>query len=167
MSIDFSQLRDFVVAIAQTDLSELTIKSQDFELTLRKDKPPVISAGVANLVETVNSTQVVAQNKPAVVAAAVPTETPSPSPSPSPLDKKWQAIISPMVGTFYRAPAPGEAPFVELHDRVRTTQAVCIIEAMKLMNEIETEITGQIMEIAVENGQPVEYGQVLMCINPE
>lgn len=159
VSIDFSQLRDFVVAIAQTDLSELTIKTQDLELTLRKDKQPVISA---NVVESVGASPIVGQEKTTVPVAA-PTETQP----PSPIDKKWSAILSPMVGTFYRAPAPGESPFVELNDRVKSTQTVCIIEAMKLMNEIETELSGQIMEIAVENGQPVEYGQVLMWINPE
>lgn len=72
-----------------------------------------------------------------------------------------------MVGTFYRAPAPGEAPFVEVGDRVRVGQSVCIIEAMKLMNEIEAEVSGQVMEILVQNGQPVEYGQPLMRVNPD
>lgn len=71
-----------------------------------------------------------------------------------------------MVGTFYRAPAPDEAPFVEVGDRVSNNQTVCIIEAMKLMNEIEAEATGEIMEIVVANGEPVEYGQTLMWINP-
>lgn len=71
-----------------------------------------------------------------------------------------------MVGTFYRAPAPGEPPFVENGDRISDGQVVCIIEAMKLMNEIEAEVSGQIMEIAVENGEPVEYGQTLMWVAP-
>lgn len=71
-----------------------------------------------------------------------------------------------MVGTFYRASAPGEAPFVEVNDRIGSGQVVCIIEAMKLMNEIEAEISGQVMEIAVVNGEPVEYGQTLMWVNP-
>jgi acetyl-CoA carboxylase biotin carboxyl carrier protein len=72
-----------------------------------------------------------------------------------------------MVGTFYRAPGPDEAPFVEVGDRIRTGQSVCIIEAMKLMNEIEAEVSGQVVEILVKNGEPVEYGQALMRINPE
>jgi acetyl-CoA carboxylase biotin carboxyl carrier protein len=71
-----------------------------------------------------------------------------------------------MVGTFYRSPAPDEGPFVEVGDRIRTGQTVCIIEAMKLMNEIEAEVSGQIVEILVENGEPVEYGQPLMRVNP-
>ncbi|MBE9197348.1 acetyl-CoA carboxylase biotin carboxyl carrier protein, partial [Synechocystis sp. LEGE 06083] len=94
---------------------------------------------------------------------------PAPSPevaAPSPADQKWTAIVSPMVGTFYRAPAPDEPPFVEVGDAVSKGQGVCIIEAMKLMNEIEAEVAGQVMEIVVENGEPVEYGQTLMWIKP-
>jgi acetyl-CoA carboxylase biotin carboxyl carrier protein len=82
------------------------------------------------------------------------------------VDPKWEEIKSPMVGTFYRAPGPDEAAFVEVGDRIRIGQTVCIIEAMKLMNEIEAEISGQVIEILGENGQPIEYGQPLMRINP-
>jgi acetyl-CoA carboxylase biotin carboxyl carrier protein len=71
-----------------------------------------------------------------------------------------------MVGTFYRAPSPDEAPYVNVGDRIRTGQVVCIVEAMKLMNEVEAEVTGEIVEILVENAQSVEYGQVLMRVNP-
>src|SRR4028118_280013 len=85
-----------------------------------------------------------------------------------PVDTKWVPIISPMVGTFYRAAAPDEPPFVNVGDRINVSQTVCIIEAMKLMNEIDAdEVSGQVMEILVQNGEPVEYGQVLMRINPD
>lgn len=72
-----------------------------------------------------------------------------------------------MVGTFYRAPGPGESPFVEVGDRVKRGQTVCIIEAMKLMNEIEAEVSGQVVEILLQNSEPVEYGQPLMRIKPD
>ena len=71
-----------------------------------------------------------------------------------------------MVGTFYRAPAPGDPPFVEIGNRINAGQAVCILEAMKLMNELESEVSGELVEILVENGTPVEFGQVLMRIKP-
>lgn len=71
-----------------------------------------------------------------------------------------------MVGTFYRAPAPDEPPFVDKGDRVQVGQTVCIIEAMKLMNEIEAEVAGEVVEILVANGDPVEFGQILMRVNP-
>ena len=76
------------------------------------------------------------------------------------------AILSPMVGTFYRAPAPGEPPFVSVGDRISSGQTVCIIEAMKLMNELEAEVSGEVVEILVENGQPVEFDQPLMRVRP-
>lgn len=80
--------------------------------------------------------------------------------------KKFLEVTSPMVGTFYRAPAPGAAPFVEVGSRVAPGTVLCIIEAMKLMNELEAEVSGAIVEILVENGQPVEYGQILFRIDP-
>ncbi len=104
----------------------------------------------------------IAPSKPVIV----PTTPPETAPPPT-ADRKWVEITSPMVGTFYRAPAPEEPPFVEVGDRISKGQTVCIVEAMKLMNEIEAESSGQVMEILVENGEPVEYGQILMRINPE
>jgi acetyl-CoA carboxylase biotin carboxyl carrier protein len=82
------------------------------------------------------------------------------------IDKNWVEIKSPMVGTFYRSPAPDEPAFASIGDRLRVGQTVCIIEAMKLMNEIEAESAGQVMEVLVENGQPIEFGQTLMYISP-
>jgi acetyl-CoA carboxylase biotin carboxyl carrier protein len=81
-------------------------------------------------------------------------------------DRRYLEILSPMVGTFYRSPAPDELPFVEPGDRIRSGQTVCIIEAMKLMNEIEAEVSGEIIEILVQNGEPVEYNQPLMRVTP-
>jgi len=75
-------------------------------------------------------------------------------------------VTAPMVGTFYRAPGPGESPFVEVGSRISVGQAVCILEAMKLMNELESEVSGEVVEILVDNGTPVEFGQVLMRVKP-
>ncbi|MBR8828814.1 MAG: acetyl-CoA carboxylase biotin carboxyl carrier protein [Gomphosphaeria aponina SAG 52.96 = DSM 107014] len=157
MSIDFNQLREFLVAIAQTEITELTIKSEALELTLRKNSQPreeVVVVAPPPSPPDPNSLVI------------IPPETETTTPTRQEAEKKWVEITSPMVGTFYRAPAPGEAPFVEKGDRIRSGQTVCIIEAMKLMNEIEAEVSGQVMKIVVENGNPVEYGQTLMWINP-
>lgn len=161
MSINFQELRELLSAIAQTKITELTLKSDEFELmvrqgtTLESEESIAIASGVV-------STPVTASAPQAIPIAPTPAETP-----PQPVrDKKWVEITSPMVGTFYRAPAPGEPPFVEVGDRISQSQAVCIIEAMKLMNEIEAEVSGQVMEIVVDNGEPVEYGQTLMWIDP-
>ncbi|MGK7948518.1 MAG: acetyl-CoA carboxylase biotin carboxyl carrier protein [Xenococcaceae cyanobacterium] len=162
MSIDFQQLRELLSAIAQTDITELTLKNEEFELMVRKGSNFVPSPPVPTYTDAVE----IAPTKNIIANPVVPAQTPAPPTSPT-RDKKWIEITSPMVGTFYRAPAPDEPPFVEVNDRISKNQTVCIIEAMKLMNEIEAEVSGQIMEIAVENGEPVEYGQTLMWVNPD
>lgn len=174
MPLDYNEIRQLLVTIAQTDIEELTLKSDDFELKVRKhsgaNQPsaPVsavsgeaIAAGVTTPTVTAAELEAVAnQMADAGAARQLPT-------APPVADRKGVEVPSPMVGTFYRAPAPSEPPFVEVGDRVRIGQTVCIIEAMKLMNEIEAEVTGQVVEILVGNGEPVEYGQPLMRINPE
>ncbi len=162
MSINFNELRELLGAIAQTDITEVTLKTETFELTVRRGgtNTPVTLTPLA-------SPPVVPPTPMAAETATPPPSTePAEPPAPSPIDKKWIEITSPMVGTFYRAPAPDEAPFVEVGDRISNGQTVCIIEAMKLMNEIEAEVAGEVMEIAIANGEPVEYGQTLMWINP-
>lgn len=99
-----------------------------------------------------------------------PAANPAPAPaaaSSASKNEKTVAITSPMVGTFYRAPAPDADPYVENGDRVEVGQTVCIVEAMKLMNEIESDVSGRIARILVENAQPVEYGQVLFLVEAE
>ncbi|MEA5417592.1 acetyl-CoA carboxylase biotin carboxyl carrier protein [Spirulina sp. CCNP1310] len=154
MSIDFQKIRELLGAIAQTDITEFSLKGEAFELTVKKGQSPGVP--MASL--------------PVPITTPAPTPLTAPAPvvdtPPPAVDPKWVDITSPMVGTFYRAPAPTEPPFVETGDRINNGQTVCIIEAMKLMNEIEAEINGQIMEILVQNGEPVEFGQPLMRINP-
>lgn len=162
MSINFQELRELLGAISQTDITELVLKNDDFELTVRKEKGFVAVAPTAippQIVEAVPSTAPTTS----VTITPPPPET---SAAPTVDDKKWIDVTSPMVGTFYSAPAPDEDPFVAVGDRINKGDTVCIIEAMKLMNEIEGEVTGQVMEIMVQNGEPVEFGQVLMRVNP-
>ena len=163
MSINFQELRDLLGAIAQTDITELTLKNNDFELTVRKEKGVVAVQQVATPASLPKSTETAV---PDVETKPLADETPEAASSQTVDDKKWVDITSPMVGTFYAAPAPDEDPFASVGDRINKGDTVCIIEAMKLMNEIEGEVTGQIMEISVQNGEPVEFGQVLMRVNP-
>jgi acetyl-CoA carboxylase biotin carboxyl carrier protein len=149
MSINFQELRELIAAIANTDVVELSLKNADFELAVKKNP------GVVTTVVSTNSAP------PSVIVSAIDVVV-----APPTIDKKWVEVKSPMVGTFYRAPAPDEPSFASVGDRIAVGQAVCIIEAMKLMNELEAEISGQVMEILVENGQPVEFGQILMYVNP-
>ncbi len=162
MSIDFQEIRELLAAIAPTDITELSLKSEAFELTVKKGHGAVIPLAAAPAASAVAPGPVAAP-PPVPPVAAPPVADAAPAPTSDP---KWVDITSPMVGTFYRAPAPEEAPFVNTGDRVSTGQTVCIIEAMKLMNEIDVEISGQIVEILVENGEPVEFGQPLMRVNP-
>jgi acetyl-CoA carboxylase biotin carboxyl carrier protein len=176
--LDFNEIRQLLATIAQTDIAEVILKSEDFELTVRK------AVSVNNHVVSVGQA---ASGSVGSGLTSVPSQT-APNQAmeggtgrldnsgsgvhlsanpPSIIDQRLVEVPSPMVGTFYRAPAPGESAFVEVGDRVRKGQTVCIIEAMKLMNEIEVEVSGQVMEILLQNGEPVEYGQPLMRINPD
>ncbi len=163
MSINYNELRELLTTIGQTDITEFILKSEDLELTVRKGTN-IVAQSVAVIPETITPVNKV--NNVTLPMTNSP-ETVTPEPTGPVVDKKWVAITSPMVGTFYRAPAPDEAPFVEVNEKIRTGQTVCIIEAMKLMNEIESEISGQIVEILVTNGEPVEFGQNLMWVNPD
>lgn len=160
--MELQQIQDLLGAIANTDITEFTLKQTDFELTIRKEQKTIMVA---------------APETPMVAAPSpVPSQAPAPVAEASSdtgnqgntlaRNKNWVEITSPMVGTFYSAPAPDEDPFVDLGDQVDKGQTVCIIEAMKLMNEIESEQSGKIMEIVVKNGEPVEYGQTLMWLDP-
>jgi len=178
--LDFNELRQLLLTIAQTDIAELTLKSDDFELTVRK----AVGMSNASLLGAIPSGVVGLESMPATpptsTTAVNGLDTPSrgaettssgfvagQASTPAAKDQKLVEVVSPMVGTFYRSPAPGEPSFVEVGDRVRSGQTVCIIEAMKLMNEIETEVSGQVVEILVQNGEPVEYGQPLLRLNPD
>lgn len=154
MEFDLNQLRELLAILNQTDIDELSLKSNDFELTIHK----------ANQATTVSTSA----TQPVVEGATLEASMSSPeiSSPPTPDNKKWVEVISPMVGTFYRSPAPDEPAFVEVGDMARRGQTVCIIEAMKLMNELEAEVNGEIVEILVDNGEPIEFGQPLMRINP-
>jgi acetyl-CoA carboxylase biotin carboxyl carrier protein len=167
VSINITEIRELLLAIAQTDLTEVNLKTESFELTVRKNG--ALPIPTTTTVATAPQTTLDVPSAPVSVAPTSPpsSSTPPETASPSPEQKKWVAITAPMVGTFYRAPSPDEAAYVNVNDTIRSGQVVCIVEAMKLMNEIEAEVSGKIMEIAVENGEPVEYGQTLMWVNPE
>lgn len=159
MQLDFNQLRELLTALNGTDIAEVTIKSSDLELTVRK------ASGTVNLAVPSSPASAIAPPPAQPMPPETAAPAPSPAPPPSSADKSVD-IVSPMVGTFYRAPAPDEPPFVDVGDRISTRQTVCIIEAMKLMNEVESEVAGEVIEILVENGEPVEYNQPLMRVLP-
>jgi len=172
---NLTELRELLTTINQMDIAELTLKSDDFELTVRRGLraeeqllvPGISRSGTeANLTGVQSSTPVAPLSSGEMkLLQETDTSPPVSTSLPPSNDRRWTEILSPMVGTFYRAPAPDDAPFVEVGDRIRSGQTVCIIEAMKLMNEIEAEVSGEVIEILVQNGEPVEYNQPLMRIS--
>lgn len=159
MEFSLEQLRELITILNQTDITELTLESGDLRLNIRKNEQKVVVSEPSSLPAPKPVEMAIAVS-PQVVTTAPPLAPDAP-PAKNLID-----ITSPMVGTFYRSPAPDELPFVENGDQVRKGQPVCIIEAMKLMNEIESEVSGRIVEILVENAHPVEYGQTLMRLDP-
>lgn len=172
MQLNFNELRELLSVLEQTQIAELTLKSDDFELTVRRDgqgsdhlssQPPVSVTTPQPAQPPTLGSPSLAETSPTTSGE---TNAVTVAPPSAPPPKRWVEIPSPMVGTFYRSPAPDEPPFVEVGDRIRVGQTVCIIEAMKLMNELETEVAGEVVEILLQNGEPVEYGQPLLRVNP-
>ena len=156
MQLDHQQLRDLLEQLSKSDFQEFRLEGEDFRLEVRRNLPVSLTAPAPQAVQ-------------AAVAPGPQEAASSPAPPPPATvasRSDLQPITAPMVGTFYRSPAPGEPPFVELGTRIKTGQTVCILEAMKLMNELEAEVAGEVVEILVESGTPVEFGQVLMRIRP-
>ena len=159
MQLDHDQLHKLLALLGDSDIQELKLEGDDFRLEVRRNLP-----GAAP-VAMIQAPAAVAM--PPVAAAPAASATPSAPPPAAPAARSdLLEITAPMVATFYRSPAPGEAPFVEVGSRISTGQTVCILEAMKLMNELEAEVSGEVVEILVENGTPVEFGQVLMRVKP-
>lgn len=161
MNLSFDELRELITTLSQTDIAELTLKSDAFELTVRKGE-----TGTVTSISQVAVSPAVVQTPVATATPIAPSVPPASEPSPPPLEQKLEEIKSPMVGTFYCAPTPDEAPFTKVGARIEVGDTVCIIEAMKLMNELEAEVSGEVVEILVENAQPIEFGQVLMRVKP-
>jgi len=163
MKLDHDDLDRLIEKISTSDIQEFSLEGEDFKLEIKRnifDQNQVINNSVSNTSfdkQTIANQKTINDNIPLV------NEPESPQVAP-PGRSDLTEITSPMVGTFYRAAAPGEEPFVELGNNVKVGQTICILEAMKLMNEIESEFNAEIVEILVENGTPVEFGQVLMRV---
>ncbi len=158
MQFDFEYIEKLVKLVSDSELSELVLEDSEQAIVLKKNENQVISQVVpsSNMAQIpLASVGTVSNN----TQTAVETKEEEVKEKP-----KGKPITSPMVGTFYKAPSPDASPFVTVGDMVATGQVVCIIEAMKMMNEIEAEVSGRVVEICVADGQSVEYGQVLMYV---
>ena len=163
MKLDHEDLNRLIEKISTSDIQEFSLEGEDFKLEIKRnlvDHNQVTNNLVSN---TSFERQTIANQKSINDNVSIVSE-PEPSQIAPPGRSDLTDITSPMVGTFYRAAAPGEDPFVEVGSNVKVGQTICILEAMKLMNEIESEFNAEIVEILVENGTPVEFGQVLMRV---
>ena len=147
MKFDLDYIEKVVDLLESSSLTELELKDGSQSITMKRG---VTGEVIAAPKKTVSSEQIIEEVKKEEIA--------------TPKETQRKSIVSPMVGTFYKSMSPDAQPFVEVGQTVAAGQVVCIIEAMKLMNEIEAEVSGRIVEICVEDGQPVEFGQVLMYL---
>ena len=150
MQLDHEQLHRLLDALGESDIQEFRLEGDDFRLEIRRNLP----------------IQSVVASAPVAAVPVVATEPASAPPAATATRGDLLEVTAPMVGTYYRAPSPDDAPFVEVGSRINVGQTVCILEAMKLMNELESEVSGEVVEILVDNGMPVEFGQVLMRVKP-
>lgn len=158
--MEYKQIQELIKAINKSNISELSVKQGDFEITIKQ-------------AQTVNETQFVAVQAPMPMAmpaapqpAAISSAPAAPAAAPAAGDTAGTVVKSPMIGTFYRSSSPDKAPFVNVGDEVKAGQVLCIIEAMKLYNEIESEFSGRIVKVLADNSSPVEYDQPLFIIEP-
>ncbi len=165
MKLDHEELHNLLAALADSDIHEFRLEGEDFRLEVKRSltgsQLPLSAVDQATLTRDTSE-----PSSPVIIESAVPSTPSNPPPAVAASRSEYQEITAPMVGTFYRAPAPGEPVFVEVGTRINVGQTICILEAMKLMNELESEINGEVIEILVENGTPVEFGQVLMRVKP-
>ena len=154
MKFESEYIEKLAKIIADNDLTEISLEDGEQAITIRKDLPEV------NMVASAPAVAAVPQSAP-----VAPAQASAPAQAPAAKEEvKGKAITSPMVGTFYAASSPDAAPFVEVGSTVNVGDVVCIIEAMKLMNEIKAEQAGKVVQICVKNGDPIEFGQVLMYV---
>lgn len=171
--MNLKELKELIELISEKGFAEFEIERQGFRLRISRFKepaaqsaqpaPPFLSAAASppDQPESIASHR---EPGPPADSPAAPQYQPPPPPQPGGDEPPLHTIKSPIVGTFYRASSPTSEPFVKIGDHVEPDSVVCIIEAMKLMNEIQAEVTGEVVKIFVQNGQPVEYGQPLFGV---
>jgi acetyl-CoA carboxylase biotin carboxyl carrier protein len=161
--MDFKQIQDLIKSINKSNISELTIEQKDFKITIRQKEDKVITVAAPAAAAPVLHAAPMPAAGHAMQAPAAPAEQPAKAPAK---EENLVTIKSPMIGTFYRRPSPDKPIFAEVGDEIQVGKVVCIIEAMKLFNEIESEVSGKIVKVLVDDATPVEYDQPLFLVNP-
>ncbi len=156
--MDLRKLKTLIDLVSESGISELEVTEGEGKVRIVKNAPPVYVQPSASVRAAIRRSR---HRLPGAAAEAPAAAAPA---TPAAAAPQGHVVTSPMVGTFYRAPSPGAEPFVQVGDTVKEGQTICIIEAMKLLNEIESDKSGVVKEILVENGQAVEYGQPLFVV---
>ena len=159
--MDIKQIQELIKFVSRSGVNEVSIEQKEFKITIKTNQAPTyVTASVPQ------------QQMPLPQAAAIPAAAPAAEVKPAVAESavedtsKYITIKSPMIGTFYRSSSPDKPFFVNIGDEIKTGQVVCIIEAMKLFNEIESEVSGRIVKVLVDNSSPVEYDQPLFLVEP-
>ena len=160
--MDIKQIQDLIKFVAKSGVNEVAIEEKDFKITIKTNQEPTyVTASLPTTAPVVHTSPIVASP-----ASSVPSAEASAIVKPLDDAAKFITIKSPMIGTFYRSSSPDKASFVNVGDEVQAGQVICIVEAMKLFNEIESDISGKIVKVLVDNAQPVEYDQPLFLVDP-
>jgi acetyl-CoA carboxylase biotin carboxyl carrier protein len=169
--LDLNELKEILQILEEKEITEFELEEEGMKLRIRKAAASANHSGAAAVPPLHGPAVLPAGGAVAApLAHAVPPAAPAAAPEAPPAAEAASGAVmvkSPIVGTFYRAPDPNSPPFVNVGDRVRVGQVLCIIEAMKLMNEIEAEVAGEVTKVHHESGQPVQYGDPLFTIRPE
>jgi acetyl-CoA carboxylase biotin carboxyl carrier protein len=160
--MNITQIQDLIKFVAKSGVSEVEIEQKDFKITI---KAAAKREAAVQVIAQPQYAPLAAAPAPAAPAAAAPVVT-APQAQPPAAENKYITIKAPMIGTFYRASGPGKPVFVNVGDEIKPGKAICIIEAMKLFNEIESEVSGKIVKVLVDDAKPVEYDQPLFLVDP-
>ena len=167
--MDLRELKEILQILEEKEITEFELEEEGMKLRIRKAAASSNHSAAPTAPVPLVHTLIPSSLNVAVAPPAAPGPAPVPAAAPAPTAEEQGLVTvkSPIVGTFYRAPDPGSPSFVNVGDRVRVGQVLCIIEAMKLMNEIEAETAGEVVKVHHETGQPVQYGEPLFDIRPD
>jgi acetyl-CoA carboxylase biotin carboxyl carrier protein len=163
---ELKELKELIEFLKDNKIGEFDLERGELKVRIKfaSEAPAASALDLAGLNRLLSAAPATASAVPAIHAAAAPTASEAPAPVDE--DAGLHIVKSPIVGTFYESPSPGSPPFVKPGDVVEAGQVLCIVEAMKLMNEIESDVAGEIVKRFVQSGQPIEYGQALFSVRP-
>jgi len=162
------EIKELIEFLIEKDVTEFELERGDVKMRIKRGQEVhMVQAPIAPVMAAPVAAALPMAQVPQAASASAPAAPGSSAEPPAPADEGLHMVKSPIVGTYYEAPSPGAPPFIKPGDHVTAGQVLCIVEAMKLMNEIESDVTGEVVKLLVANGQPVEYGQPLFAIRPK